>query len=84
MSNHIELKGTVTKSLPGRNFEVEVQAGKTLQKVICAMKGKLYKNKISVVPGDEVKVELSQYDLTKGFIAQRVNKKVNADRKSVV
>lgn len=74
--SHIEIKGTVVKSLPGRSFEVEITVGQTVRNIIGALKGKMYMNKISVVPGDEVKVELSPYDLSKGFISERIDNKV--------
>lgn len=69
----IELEGTVTETLKGK-FRVEIQAqadGKAHQ-VLAHIAGKLRQNKIKIVVGDKVKVEVSPYDLTRGRITYRL------------
>ncbi len=64
----IELAGVVTEALPGTQFRVELENG---HKIIAHVAGRMRKNYIRLVPGDNVKVELTPYDLTKGRITYR-------------
>ncbi len=64
----IELTGVVVKTLPGTQFEVELENG---HKIIAHVAGKMRKHYIRIVPGDSVTVELTPYDLTKGRITYR-------------
>ena len=57
----------VEDTLPGAKFKVNV-AGNV---VVCYLNGKLRQNKIKIVRGDTVRVELSQYGLTEGRITWR-------------
>ncbi|MCL5113013.1 MAG: translation initiation factor IF-1 [Patescibacteria group bacterium] len=66
----IELSGTITESLPGAQFRVELENG---HQIIAHIAGKMRKHFIKLVPGDSVKVELTPYDLTKGRITYRQN-----------
>jgi len=65
----IELRGTVEELLPGAKFRVLLEQGE--QEVIAQLAGKMRQHRIRVLPGDEVKVELSPYDLSKGRITFR-------------
>ena len=65
----IELRGTVEELLPGAKFRVLLEQGE--QEVIAHLAGKMRQHRIRVLPGDEVKVELSPYDLSKGRITLR-------------
>jgi translation initiation factor IF-1 len=49
-------------------FAIELDAGKT---VLATMAGRLRRNRIKVMNGDRVSIELSPYDLTKGRITYR-------------
>ena len=49
-------------------FSVELDVGKT---VLATMGGRLRRNRIRVMNGDRVSLELSPYDLTKGRITYR-------------
>lgn len=51
-------------------FRVKIDS--TEQIVVCQPSGKIRKNKIVLVAGDKVKVEMSPYDLTKGRISFRL------------
>lgn len=66
----IEVKGMVKEVLPGNMFRVAVD--NIPQLLLCYLGGKLKQNKIRVILGDAVKVELSPYDLTKGRISYRL------------
>lgn len=65
----LELAGTVEELLPGSTFRVRVEEMPT--PLICYMSGRLKQNKIRVILGDEVKIEVSAYDLSKGRIVFR-------------
>jgi translation initiation factor IF-1 len=64
----IELEGTVVEVLPNATFRVSVQGG---HEVLSTLGGKLRQNRIRVLQGDVVKVEVSPYDLTRGRITYR-------------
>jgi translation initiation factor IF-1 len=64
----IELSGVIRESLPGAQFRVELENG---HGIVAHVAGKLRKHYIRLVPGDEVLVELTPYDLTKGRITYR-------------
>lgn len=54
--------------LPSANFKIKLESG---QLIICHLSGKMRINKIHLLPGDRVKVEMTPYDLTKGRIVFR-------------
>jgi len=64
----IEAVGTVIELLPATTFKVELENG---HDIIAYLSGKLRKFRIKILPGDQVKVEMSPYDLTKGRITYR-------------
>ena len=64
----IEVEGVVVETLPNTNFKVERENG---HQILAHISGKLRMNYIKILPGDKVKVELSQYDLTRGRITWR-------------
>ena len=64
----LEFKGTVTEILKNAQFRVLLQNGHI---VTCHTAGKLRKNRIRVLQGDAVTVEMSGYDLTRGRIIFR-------------
>lgn len=66
----IELTGTVTEVLPNSTFRIKVDNMEQI--VLCYMGGRLKQNKIKVILGDNVKIEISPYDLTKGRITYRM------------
>jgi translation initiation factor IF-1 len=66
----IELKGLVKEVLPGNMFRVKVDSIPEL--LLCYLGGKLKQNKIRVILGDAVKIEISPYDLSKGRISYRL------------
>ena len=64
----LEFKGVVTDLLPNAMFRVKLENGHI---VTAHTAGKLRKNRIRVLQGDSVTVEISSYDLTKGRIIFR-------------
>lgn len=64
----LELSGTVLELLPNAMFKVELENGHT---IIAHTAGKMRKNRIRVLVGDKVQVEMTPYDLTKGRITFR-------------
>lgn len=68
IKGHLTFDGVVEEVLPATNFRVQGEHGNV---VLCYLSGKMRKNKIRVLLGDRVKVEVSPYDLTRGFIVRR-------------
>lgn len=64
----INLKGNVLEVLPAQMYRVELE---NKHKVTAYASGKIKKNKIKILQGDSVEVEISPYDLTKGRITYR-------------
>jgi len=64
----IEVYGTVVEKFRAGMFSLQLEAG---QKVLATLAGRLRRNRIKVMNGDRVSVELSPYDLTKGRITYR-------------
>ena len=65
----IRVIGVVLESLPGNLFHVKLEEND--HKVVAYLAGKLMQHKIWVLPGDQVTLELSPYDLTRGRIIWR-------------
>ena len=64
----LEFEGKVTHLLPNAMFRVKLENGHI---VTAHTAGKLRKNRIRVLQGDKVRVEMTPYDLTKGRIIFR-------------
>ena len=64
----LEMRGQVVELLPNAMFRVELENG---HEILGHTAGKMRKNRIRVLTGDEVLVELTPYDLTKGRITYR-------------
>jgi len=64
----IEVEAKVVEPLPNAMFRVELENG---HKVLAYLSGKMKMNFIKILPGDEVTVQLSPYDLTRGRIVYR-------------
>jgi len=67
-SDVIELEGTVIEKLPNAEFKVKLSNG---HEIIAHISGRLRMNFIRIIPGDQVLIEMSPYDLTKGRIIWR-------------
>ena len=64
----IEFQGIVSELLPNAMFKVKLDSE---HEVIAHTSGKMRKNRIRVLAGDRVTVEMTPYDLTKGRITFR-------------
>lgn len=66
----IEVTGTVVEKFPSGLFSVQLDQD-TDRLVLAHLAGKLRRNRIRVLAGDRVSMEMSPYDLTKGRITFR-------------
>lgn len=64
----IDFEGVVTELLPNAMFRVKLENN---HEVLAHTSGKMRKNRIRVLAGDKVTVEMTPYDLTKGRITFR-------------
>ena len=66
--NKIELDGKIVEALPNTQFMVELDNG---HRVLAYLSGKMRKFYIRILLGDRVRVELTEYDMTRGRITYR-------------
>jgi translation initiation factor IF-1 len=64
----IEMTGEVMEAMPAATFKLAMESG---HEILAHLSGKMRLNKIKLIPGDKVKVQISPYDLTKGRITYR-------------
>jgi translation initiation factor IF-1 len=64
----LSLVGRVIETFPSSTFKVELENGHT---ILASLAGRLRRFRIRITPGDDVDVELSPYDLTRGRITYR-------------
>lgn len=68
-------EGEVVESLPNTMFRVQIDetAPEEIKDkvLLCTLSGKMRRYRISVIPGDRLKVEVSPYDLNRGRIVYR-------------
>ena len=62
------MKGVVKETLPNMEFIVTLENGHEIRAYIS---GKMRMHFIRILPGDQVTVEISPYDLTRGRISYR-------------
>ena len=65
----IEQEGKIIEALSNAMFRVELENGHV---VTAHISGKMRLHYIKLLPGDKVKLEMSQYDLTKARITFRM------------
>jgi len=64
----LEFPGVVTELLPNATFRIKLEND---HEIIAHTAGRMRKNRIRVLTGDKVLVEMTPYDLTKGRITYR-------------
>ena len=64
----IEFQGVVMELLPNAMFKVKLEND---HEILAHSSGKMRRNRIRVLAGDKVTVEMTPYDLTKGRITFR-------------
>lgn len=69
-SDILEFEGEIIDVMPGQMYRVRVDDFN--KEVLCYTGGKMKKNKIRLVLGDRVQIEMSPYDLEKGRITYRI------------
>lgn len=65
----LTINGVVTEVLPNTIFRVLLENKIT---ITAHASGKIRKNKIRILKGDKVEVEMTTYDLSKGRIVKRI------------
>lgn len=68
-SDRLELVGKVDECMPGTLFRVVCDNGHV---VLCTLGGRLRQNRIRILVADEVRIEASPYDLSRGRIVYRM------------
>ncbi len=64
----IEVTGKVVEKFRAGMFSIQLDVGNT---VLATMAGRLRRNRIKIMNGDRVSLEMSPYDLTRGRITYR-------------
>jgi len=64
----IRVEAVVKEALPNAMFKVELEGG---HEVLAHVSGKMRMYFIRILPGDQVTLEMSPYDLTRGRIVYR-------------
>jgi len=75
-ANVTEHLGVVKEALPNTTFKVALDEG---GEVIGHLSGKMRMYRISIMPGDRVKVEMTPYDQSKGRITYRIKAEENTE-----
>ena len=67
----IILEGVIEEVLPNAMFRVRMKDNEA-HKIIAVISGRLRQNRIQILQGDKVRVEMSPYDLSKGRVTYRL------------
>jgi len=65
----VKIEGEVVDVLPNATFKIQLKSGQT---VFGYISGKMRQNEIRILDGDQVEIEMSPYDLSKGRIIRRM------------
>lgn len=68
--NVIVVEGEVVENLPNTLFKVKLNDSERV--LLCYLSGKMRKHYIRILPGDKVRIELTEYDLNRGRIVYRM------------
>jgi translation initiation factor IF-1 len=74
----IEMEGVVVAALPNAMFRIKVEAGDDTHMILATISGKMRKHYIRILPGDLVQVEVSPYDLKRGRIVYRGQRRTHS------
>ena len=64
----ITVEAMVTEALPNARFRARLESG---HEILAHVSGKMRMHYIRLLPGDKITVEMSPYDLTKGRVICR-------------
>lgn len=68
----IELIGVVEETFPNATFRVKILSPQAKDhELLCHLAGRMRVNRVRILPGDKVRVEMTPYDLQKGRITYR-------------
>lgn len=68
----IELIGLVLETFPNATFRVKILSSQAKDHELhCHLAGRMRVNRVHILPGDRVRVEMTPYDLQKGRITYR-------------
>jgi translation initiation factor IF-1 len=68
----IELIGIVLETFPNATFRVKILSEEVKDHELhCHLAGRMRVNRVHILPGDKVRVEMTPYDLQKGRITYR-------------
>ena len=81
VEDKVALEGEVVESLPNLLFRIQLDMDD--HEVLAHLAGKMRRNRIRVLPGDRVRVEVSPYDLTRGRIVYRMKLPPRTARRAV-
>jgi len=70
----ITVEAIVTEALPNARFRARLESG---HQILAHVSGKMRMHYIRILPGDKITVEMSPYDLTKGRIVYRGDRRKN-------
>ena len=68
----LQVSGVVVESLPGLLFRVKCQSSSGEKEVLAHLAGRLKLNRIRVVPGDKLTMEMTSENDTRGRIVRRL------------
>lgn len=72
----IELIGIVEESFPNATFRVRIVSEQAEgHALLCTLAGRMRVHRVRILPGDQVRVEMTPYDLEKGRIVYRLSKR---------
>jgi translation initiation factor IF-1 len=77
MKENIIVNGRIEECLSNGNFRVKLDNGAL---ILAYLSGKMRINSIKVIVGDQVQLEMSPYDLTRGRISRRLSKPKQQDQ----
>jgi len=66
-----KVRGVVVETLPGTKFKIEIDLKGDKHIVMAHISGRMRMNYIKLQKGDQVELEMTPYDLTKGRITYR-------------
>jgi translation initiation factor IF-1 len=72
----ITVEALVTEALPNARFRAKLESG---HEILANVSGKMRMHYIRILPGDKITVEMSPYDLTKGRIICRGERRKRDD-----
>ncbi|MDP2656227.1 MAG: translation initiation factor IF-1 [bacterium] len=64
----LDIDGEVIELLPAATFRIRLENG---HEIMGHLSGKMRMNRIRLLPGDKVKIQMTPYDLTKGRVTYR-------------